>query len=281
MPPTTKADCRRRLWLVALALVVGPAPLAAQVAAFPRTPAFEYPIAHPRPAALVGRLLSVSRGESLYGPEREAEASVGDVVPVLALAQGRTPVTLSLGLGVTGRFSLDDPRSALISTDWVVGIHTTVDLAPWRLDLHLYHESSHLGDEYAERFDARRIDWTREVASLWVRRTIGSFAVHGSAHYTLIDELSLPRAAAGAGVDYRGPAAKALGGTLRPVAGVYTESTAYSDWTFTTSARAGAELGAGGRAMAISVVYLNGMSTQRQFYAARSRYLGFELRFDL
>ncbi len=280
MTATTKADGRRLLLFWSLALGVAPGSLAAQVRFFPKTESFEYPLAYPRPAAIVGRVVKTSRGESLYGAEREAEASVGEVVPVLGLSGGRHPVTLGLGLAVTARFSLDDPRTALISTDWLVGIHTTVDLAPWRIDFHLYHESSHLGDEYAEKFSVPRVDWTREVASVWVRRTMGSLAVHGSAHYTLIDELSLPRPAVGLGLDYRGPSATVAGGRLRPVVGVYTEGTAFSGWVFTTTARAGAEVAANGRAMAVSFVFLNGMSTQRQFYWMRSRYAGLELRFD-
>ena len=44
-------------------------------------------------------------------------------------------------------------------------------LGAWTLTGELYHESSHLGDEYGDRFDADRLDWTREVASGWVSYT--------------------------------------------------------------------------------------------------------------
>ena len=73
---------------------------------------------------------------------------------------------MSLGFGtqVYGRFSLQDPKSALISNDWVVGLNTTASLGAWTLTGEVYHESSHLGDEYGDRFDVDRLDWTREVA---------------------------------------------------------------------------------------------------------------------
>lgn len=256
-------------------------PAVAQVALFPRVEPFELPIAHPRPAAFFGRLLSLGTGESAYGAEREAEAGIGEVIPVLALSQGRIPVTMGLGVTVAARFSLDDPRTALVSNDWIVGLHTTAGAGPWRVDLHLYHESSHLGDEYAERFGVGRIDWTREVASLWASRALGRFTVHGNLSHTLIDELDLPGAAAAAGLDYRGRVGRLLGADVRPVVGVMVESTEYARWRLTTTGRAGLELGVGDRAIGVSLVGLDGLSSQRQFYLERSRYLGVELRFDL
>ena len=72
-------------------------------------------------------------------------------------------MTLGFGTQVYGRFSLGDRKSALISNDWVVGINTTAVLGAWRLTGEVYHESSHLGDEYGDRFGASRLDWTREV----------------------------------------------------------------------------------------------------------------------
>jgi hypothetical protein len=251
-----------------------------QVTLFPRVESFEYPIGAPLPSGIVGRLLTVRRGESRYGAEREAEAAVGESIPVIGLAGGAVPVHLDLGLRVTGRFSMDDPRSALISNDWFVAIQSVAQWPTVRLALELSHESSHLGDEYAERFAVPRVDWTREVSALWVRLGGGPFRAHAMASYALIDELSLPRAAAGLGFDYRGKAGQALGATLMPVVGLYAESVGFADWKVTTSARAGLELGSGNRRIGMSLVYLNGLSTQRQFFRQSSRYFGFELRFD-
>lgn len=256
-------------------------PSTAQVALFPRVEPFELPVAHPRPAAFFGRLLSLGTGESRYGAGREAEAGLGAVIPVLALAQGRVPVTLGLGVAMAARFSLDDPRTALVSDDWLVGLHLTTGQGPWRVDLHLFHESSHLGDEYGERFDVARLDWTREVAAVWLRRSLGHAAVLASLSHTLIDELDLPGAAAALGLDYRRPGGRLLGADLRPVAGVMLEATEYSRWRLTTTGRLGVELGNGGRTVSVSLVGLDGLSSQRQFYLERSRYVGLELRFDL
>src|SRR5262249_49983311 len=162
--------------------------LAAQVTLFPKVPSFEYPIGSPYASGVVGRLLSVKRGETRFGAEREAEAAIGESVPVLGLSSGPVPVHLDLGRPGPRRLWLGDPRSALISDDWFVAIQSIVDFRKARVALELYHESSHLGDEYQEAFpNAARIDWTREVAALWVQIGKGPFRGHVSGSYALVE----------------------------------------------------------------------------------------------
>ena len=188
-----------------------------------------------------------------------------------------------IGVEVYGRFSLDDPRSSLISTDWVVGIHTVADLGAWQIDLHTYHESSHLGDEYAETFHATRLDWTREVATLGARYQHGRLGIAGYASYTLVDALPLAKPAAAFAVDYRTPSRRLLGTRAHLIAAVYGEAQAYAGWKLSSSARLGGAFqgGKSGREMGLSAIYFDGISTQRQFYRAKSRYVGVELRFGL
>ncbi len=273
--PSRAMGYNGRVIFTVLNLAVGAAvPAIAQIRAFPAVEAFEYPVGASRSSGVSGRLLSVRRAESLFGIEREAEASIGENVPVIGFGDS-APGFLGLTIRVLGRFSLDDAKSALISNDWVVGIHAVVDRGPWRMAVEGYHESSHLGDEYAERFNVGRIDWTRGVVSGWVRRRVGPLAAHATASYTVLDELSLPRGAVGLGLEYRGSDR-----AVRPVAGVFAESIGYAGWSVTTSARAGVELGGARGRVAVGLVYLDGRSTQRQFYRRPSRYYGFELRFD-
>ena len=262
--------------LVSLA-AAGPA--VAQVRAFPKVAPFEYPAGGPRAAGIVGRVVRESRGDSRFGSEREADVLIGGNLPVLGFSGGEHPGFVGLTIRVGGRFSLDDPKSSLISNDWVVGIHGVVDRGPWRVAGELFHESSHLGDEYAERFAARRLDWTREGAALWVRRTAGPMALDGTVGYTLIDALPLRRGSAGLGATYRGTWGSALGAAVRPVVAVFAEGQGYLGWKVTTSGRAGLEHDRDGRRVGVGLVFLNGYSTQRQFYDRPSRYWGFELRF--
>ena len=218
-----------RAWRAAVlaACLAHGAPAAAQSRIFPSVPGFELPQASPRVYGLVGRLLSARRGDSQFGREAEAEVALGENFPVLALRRGPRPVSLGFGTQVYGRFSLGDRKSALISNDWVVGLNTTADLGAWKLTGELYHESSHLGDEYGDRFNADRLDWTREVASAWLSYGPGPMRVSGNLSYVLIDELDLARPGAALALDFRGrPMGTILGGAVRAVGGVFFDCAA-------------------------------------------------------
>ncbi|HEY8257886.1 MAG TPA: DUF1207 domain-containing protein [Gemmatimonadales bacterium] len=258
-------------------------PLLAQGRLLPSVPSFELPEASPRVHGLVGRIFSARVGDSDFGTEPEAEVGLGENFPVLALRRGPRPISLGFGAQVYGRFSLGDARSALISNDWVVGLNTTAELGRWSLTGEILHESSHLGDEYRNRFDASRLDWTREVVAGWVSYSTGPWRVSGSLSYVLIDELDLDRPAAALGVDFRGRGhGRFLGAAVRPVGGVFFDASAATAWRVSTSAKAGIGFAsANGREIAFSLIAHTGLSTQRQFFRRESRYVGGELRFDL
>jgi hypothetical protein len=157
-------------------------------------------------------------------------------------------------------------------------------LGAWRLTGEIYHESSHLGDEYGDRFGALRLDWTREVAGAWLSYGTGAVRVTGNLSYVLIDELDLDRPAAALAADWEGrPFGSFLGGRVRPVGGVFFEGTAATNWRISSSAKLGVALAGatGDREVGIALIAHDGLSTQRQFFRRESRYVGAELRFDL
>jgi hypothetical protein len=246
-------------------------------------PSFELPLASPRTSALVGRVIHLSRGESRFGSEWEAEPALGEILPLFALSRGAVPVALHLGAEVYGRYSLNDRTSAQISTDWHVNLIATADLSRWRVALEAYHESSHLGDEYGDRFDATRLDWSRGILGGWVGYVAGGLELRGNASYAVLDELNLARSALALAADYRGRSRAFLGAPAQAVLAVYAEAQAYTDWRPTYSGRAGVRFAEGrsDRGLALLLTFLSGQSTQRQFYARRSRYVGMEVRFDL
>ena len=275
-----------RTWrLLACILLVGRTGVAAaQDRVFPRVPAFELPEASPRVHGIVGRVISARRGDSDFGAEPEADVGIGENFPVLALREGPRPLTLGFGTQVYGRFSLGDKKSALISNDWVVELNTTALLGAWSLTGEIYHESSHLGDEYSERFGETRLDWTREVAAAWVSYGRGPLRVTGNLSYVLIDQLDLDRPGGALAADYEGrPFGRLLGAPVRAVGGVFFESWAATNWRVSTSAKLGIALARadGGRQIGLALIAHDGLSTQRQFFRRESRYIGGELRFDL
>jgi hypothetical protein len=271
-----------RTWRTLAALLSVPGSAAAQDRIFPDVPSFERPEASPRVYGLAARLISVQRGDSRFGNEAEAEVALGENFPVVALRGGANPITLGLGSQVYARFSLHDKKSALISNDWVVGLNGTALLGAWAVTVEVYHESSHLGDEYEDAFDAKRLDWTREVLVGWASYNAGPWRITGSASYALRDELKLKRPGGTFAVDFRGPR-RSGGGALRPVAGVFFDASAATSWRVSGSLKAGVALQTtpAGREIGLALIAHDGLSTQRQFFREESRYLGLEVRFDL
>ena len=271
-----------RSWPVLVFLLCQPAVVAAQNRIFPSVPSFERPEASPRVHGLAARIISAQRGDSRFGNEAEAEVALGENFPVLALRRGDRPITLGFGSQVYARFSLSDGRDALISNDWVVGFNGTATFGAWAFTVETYHESSHLGDEYEDRFDAKRLDWTREVLAAWASYTSGSWRITGSATYALRDELRLERPGGSFGFDFRPPRRNGAG-AIRPVGGIYLDANAATGWRVSGSFKAGVVLQAtpGGREIGFALIAHDGLSTQRQFFREQSRYLGLEVRFDL
>lgn len=250
----------------------------AQERLFPAVQSFELPQASPRAYGLAARVLSLRRGESRFGAEREGEVLLGENFPLVALKGGPRSIVLGIGSQAYGRFSLDDSKSALISLDWVAALNTTALLGPWALTLQLYHESSHLGDEYADHFGAGRLDWTREVVSGWASYDSGDWRFTGGASYVLDDGLGLPRPAAALGIDFRGNRRRAL----EPILGLYTEATSATRWRLSNSVKLGLSFaGQGTPRLGLAIIAHDGLSTQRQFFRQESQYIGMELRIDL
>ncbi len=270
-----------RIAFLAAALPLG-APAGAQRVLPAAVAPFELPVASPRATGFAGRIIAVGKGDSRFGAGTEADVTLGENLPVLLLGSRRHPWLIGFNVSTQARFSLSDPKSALISNDWVVGFDVSGRVRRFDLAVQVYHESSHLGDEYAERFAARRLDWTREVVMAWVGMRVGQATIRAAGGSAVIDHLGLPRGLAAIAIDYRGRDGFIGHAPGRLLAGVYTEAAAATDWRVSTTARLGVELGAlHGNRIAVGLVVHDGLSTQRQFYSAESRYAGVEVRFDL
>ena len=269
-------------WRALGILLSTPGIAAAQDRLFPDVPSFERPEASPRVHGIAARVLSARRGDSRFGEEAEAEVALGENFPVVALRRGTTPITLGFGSQVYARFSLHDKKSALISNDWVVGLNGTALVGAWTFTIEAYHESSHLGDEYEDRFDAKRVDWTREVVGAWVSYRAGPWRLTGSGSYALRDELELRRAGGSVGLDFR-PSRGPRSGAIQPVGGIYLDASAATNWRMSGSVKAGMahRSSPGGREIGLAFIAHDGLSTQRQFFREESRYIGVEVRFDL
>ncbi len=284
--PSTRYNTVAYLALTMVGIAIGAVPAAAQGRSIPLPndiAPFEFPLASARTSAMVGRIFYATHGESRFGAEAEAEAGLGEIFPILAVHRGRVPLTLHFGAEAYGRFSLKDAASALISNDWHVNAILTADFRRLRLAAEAYHESSHLGDEYRDRFQVARVNWSREIVGVWAQYRAGLLKLHVNASYAGIDAINVGRGAFAASVDYQGKPGGMLGGSAKTIWAVNADAQEYTDWKVTWSGRAGARFAdpQGRRGFALLLTFLDGYSSQRQFFREKSRYYGVEVRFDL
>jgi len=92
----------------------------------------------------------------------------GDVVLAERSWAARKRLALGLRGLVTGRLDICETSFPVLNTDYSFGLALGYQAGGHVLELYLYHESSHLGDEVMEAGDRTRIDYSREaVRLLW------------------------------------------------------------------------------------------------------------------
>ena len=62
------------------------------------------------------------------------------------------------------QFNMDSKSSDLLDVDYIVGFPITYRRGPLSARLQLYHQSSHLGDEFILHSQAQRVDLTYEAS---------------------------------------------------------------------------------------------------------------------
>src|ERR1041385_6273993 len=139
--------------LLAAAPAAGQAPDPAGGAAFrplladPREPQFFAAYLWERSPRLAPRLGSVGFGQTI------------------GVVNGRT-WQLAIAAAVFSQFNLARPTADLMNTDYRVGLPFTYRHAGLMTRVQLYHQSSHLGDEYMVYANAQRIDLTLDRKSV-------------------------------------------------------------------------------------------------------------------
>src|SRR5256886_13820164 len=91
-----------------------------------------------------------------------------------------------------------------MNADYRVGIPVTYRHAGVTTRLQLYHQSSHLGDEYMVHANAQRVDLTFEAAELLVSQRLAAWRVYGGGEYVFTHSPAdlKPRVLPG-GLEYR------------------------------------------------------------------------------
>ncbi|MGD2062974.1 MAG: DUF1207 domain-containing protein [Nitrospirota bacterium] len=181
---------------------------------------------------------------------------------------------VSLAGALFAQFNLEAPSQDLVNADYTIGVPVTYRRGPWSGRLRVYHQSSHLGDEFLLRNEPERINLSFESLELLASREGQGWRGYVGGEYVLHREpAELQPGGLHGGVEYRGEAR----GIWHPVAAVDVKSWDEFDWSPEISAVAGVELGPrepGRRRLRLLAEAYRGHSPHGQFFAQRMRYLG-------
>lgn len=185
---------------------------------------------------------------------------------------------LQLGLsgGVFAQFNLDSPSFDLINADYVVGLPVTLRRGLVSARLRIYHQSSHVGDEFLldnPGFNRVNLSFEELEGLVSVEHRWGR--LYGGGGYLVHREPSLDRGKLQWGLELRGPRwpspvlRRALGEVLvTPVFGADFKAFDELGWTVNTSLAGGLEWSGPrtARRLRLLVTYLRGFNPYGQFF---------------
>lgn len=190
-------------------------------------------------------------------------------------------------LGVFGAvnslFNLDSSSDDLVNTDYRVGLGLSYKRGAFSGRTRLYHQSSHLGDEFIlEGPDTPRVNLSVEIIDLvlaWEHAGWRPYA--GFGYVVRRDPDDLKQWGFQVGFDYVGTRQILFGGRL--VGGVDYRSMEETDWDGGLSVKIGLEYGRPGpnrRGVTVLLEYFDGSAPFGQFYTDTVTYYGASLQFD-
>jgi hypothetical protein len=262
--------------------------------ALPRGDVFCPLVADPKATRSFASLLRERDTASTNVSGNIASVGIGDVFG-LGRWNGELPgdgVQLSIAAGVFAQFDLETPSYDMLNADYIVGIPLTIRRGNVSARVRLYHQSSHLGDEYLLREPPARQD--RENLSFESFEAIVSLdanilRLYGGGEIIFNREpQDLERSVLHGGIELRPmfnliPLGR-LGG-FKLVAATDLKASQEQDWDPSVSARAGLEYdqarddAAPGRRWGLFFEYYRGPSPYGQFFRERVRYVGAGVHF--
>lgn len=122
-------------------------------------------IAGPRDPVTKTQVLLVTDNPNALEEGVEVEVALGTKVPVLHLGDisDRGGLIIGLEAGVFARFGLQVLHRELIATDWMFAVPFLWNLGDHWIRARYYHTSSHLGDEYSNRFEVQGVNFSRDA----------------------------------------------------------------------------------------------------------------------
>jgi len=186
----------------------------------------------------------------------------------------------SISGAVLAQFNMD-ASSDLINADYIIGFPLSCRNGPWSARARLFHQSSHLGDEFLLNPQHPELKVTRVNLSFETIELLGAWEWEGlqftaGPSYILHTDSDLKRYSVQVGIDYqsRKPVFKP---TMRLFASVLCHTWEETDWDTDVNVKAGVNIRspyAEKRAIQIFGEYYHGNLPFGQFYKLRAEYYG-------
>jgi Protein of unknown function (DUF1207) len=190
---------------------------------------------------------------------------------------------VGLHAGVFSVFDIDADSFDLINADYLVGVPLSLRYEDFTAMFRVFHQSSHLGDEFLLRTRTNRINVSYESIDLKLSYEAfgdlvrlyagGGYLFHQTP--SNLDPLSVQY-----GLELRSPW-PARDSRWRPIAAVDVQQREENNWTADISARAGIEIEGVllTRKLQILLEYFSGHSPNGQFYKDKVQYIGLGTHF--
>lgn len=148
-------------------------------------------------------------------------------------------IQLDLAGAIFAQFDLDRPSFDLINADYFVGLPLTFRREGFSGRLRIYHQSSHLGDEFLLSREPELVNLSFESAELILSQETGPLRVYGGGEkFFRREPEGLPPKLLHTGVELR----PAVFGDGRILAAVDLKAVDGAEWELGWSARAGVEI---------------------------------------
>jgi hypothetical protein len=212
-----------------------------------------------------------------------ASVSFGETIPFYRGNFGRSSAQWEAGIqaGVFSDFNLDASSTDLVNTDFVAAIYSGMRAGQFSAFGRLYHQSSHLGDEFLLRqlgtkFERINLSYEGVDLKLSYEFPYGIRLYGGGAGLYNREPSALKIWSVQYGLEFRSPWRMDFA-KMRPIVAADVKNHEENNWNYDVSARAGVEfdnLNVLGRKLQILGEYYNGFSPSGQFYKERVEYFG-------
>lgn len=212
-----------------------------------------------------------------------ASVSFGETIPFYRANIGNSTAQWEAGLqaGVFSDFNLDASSSDLVNTDFIASIYSSARAGQFSAFGRLYHQSSHLGDEFLLRkvnttFERVNLSYEGVDLKLSYELPYGVRIYGGGGGLFHREPSELKKWSAQYGIEFRNPWRLDFA-SMRPIIAADIKNYDQNNWSADISARAGVEFDNSkvlGRKLQILVEYFNGYSPSGQFYKDKVEYFG-------